>query len=52
MNVSLQGARSEARLGWDRLEEQRRSNETIAKRVFLAALAIVAAWVIWQHIVG
>ena len=52
MNVSLQGARRQARLNWDQLEEHRKSTQMVATRIFVAALAIAACVMIWQHIVA
>ena len=52
MNVSLQGARREARLNWDALEEQRRSTQQVATRVFVAVLIIAAACVTWHTLAG
>jgi hypothetical protein len=49
MNVSLQGARSQARLNWDALEQHRKSTQLVAIRIFLAVLAIAAGYMIWQH---
>ncbi|MFO1394021.1 MAG: hypothetical protein U1F09_09705 [Steroidobacteraceae bacterium] len=50
MNVSLQGARSQARLNWDALEEQRKSTQLLARKIFLVVLAIAAGCMIWQHL--
>lgn len=52
MNVSLQGARREARLNWDVLEEDRKSTRLVATRIFVAVLAVAAAWVIWHTLTG
>ncbi|MFO1392291.1 MAG: hypothetical protein U1F09_00825 [Steroidobacteraceae bacterium] len=52
MNVSLQGARSEARLDWDRLEESRKASQALSARVFLAALLVFAGYMVWKHFTG
>jgi hypothetical protein len=52
MNVSLQGARREARLNWDALEEHRKSTQLVATRIFVAVLAIAAAYLIWHTLAG
>jgi hypothetical protein len=52
MNVSLQGARRAARMNWDALEEHRKSTQLLATRIFVAVLAIAAAYVIWHTLAG
>ena len=52
MNVSLQGARREARLKWDALEEDRKSTQLVATRIFVAVLLVAAAYVIWHTLAG
>lgn len=52
MNVSLEGARSEARLDWDRLEESRKASQALSARVFLAALLVLAGYMVWKHFTG
>ena len=52
MNVSLQGARREARMNWDALEEDRKSTQLFAKRIFVAVLIVAAAYVAWHTLVS
>jgi hypothetical protein len=52
MNVSLQGARSKARLDWDRLEERRRVAQAVPVRIFLVAVAAFAAYLLWKYLAG
>jgi hypothetical protein len=50
MNVNLEGARSQARLEWDRLEERRRASAAVLARVFTVALVAFAAYMFWRYL--
>ncbi len=50
MNVSLEGARSQARLNWNVLEERRMASVALRNRLFAVALIAFAAYMAWQYV--
>jgi hypothetical protein len=52
MNVSLEGARSQARLDWNVFEERRKASTALRNRLFLVVLTAFAAYMAWQYVAG
>jgi len=52
MNVSLQGARSQARLDWDVLENRRRASTAQSAGIFLVVVVAFAAFMLWKYAGG
>jgi len=51
MNVSLDKARSQARLDWDLLEARNKRASRLPRRALGLALAILAAYMFWDYFV-
>ncbi len=51
MNVDLNGARSQARLDWDALEQRNKHAQDLPRRVFFIALAAIAIYLIWSQLI-
>jgi hypothetical protein len=51
MNVSLDKARSQARLDWDVLEKRNERAGGMPRRVFGIVLAVFAAYILWDYFV-
>ena len=49
MNVDLNGARSQARLDWDALEQRNKHAQDLPRRVFFIAIAAFGAYLIWSQ---
>jgi hypothetical protein len=52
MNVSLEGARSRARLDWDELEARNKRAQNLPRRIFSVTLAGFAIYLIWTYFAG
>ena len=52
MNVSLDKARSQARLDWDVLEARNKRATSLPRRAFGILLAALAAYMLWNYLVG
>ncbi len=50
MNVSLDKARSQARLDWDALEERNRRARSVPRRLFGIVLVVFAAYMAWDYL--
>lgn len=51
MNVSLENARSQARLDWDALEARNKRASSVPRRLFGIVLAVFAAYIAWDYLV-
>jgi len=51
MNVSLDKARSQARLDWDVLEARNKRAGRLPRWAFGVALAMFAAYIFWDYLV-
>jgi hypothetical protein len=52
MNVSLNGARSQARLDWDDIELRNKRAQDLPRRIFFGILIAFAAYLVWKHFAG
>ena len=52
MNVSLQGARSKARLDWDSIEHDSERARQLPRRIFVVVLLAFAAYIGWGYFSG
>jgi hypothetical protein len=52
MNVSLQGARSQARLDWDQLETERKASAVLSRRILAVALVVGGIYLLWKYLSG
>ena len=51
MNVSLDKARSQARLDWDVLERRNKRASSLPARIFGVVIAVLAAYLLWDYFV-
>jgi hypothetical protein len=49
MNVDLNGARSQARLDWDALDQRNQHAQDWPRRVFFIAIAAFFVYLIWNQ---
>ena len=52
MNVSLDGARSQARLDWDALEARNSRARSMPRRIFACVVALFVAYALWGQFTG
>lgn len=52
MNVSLQGARRQSRLDWDAIEQRNQRAQNLPRKVFMAAVVVVLAYLLWTSFAG
>jgi len=52
MNVSLQGARRQSRLDWDVLDQRNQRAQAVPRKIFMATVVVILAYLAWTSFSG